>query len=208
MTTSKIKWIKTNHRGLRYYEHPTRRHGKKSDRYYSVRFKVDGKDYSYGIGWLSDGVPDDIREKQNNIGFEEYCLTLLREYRHNTKSHSGPKSPKEKKQIAQAKRQTEADEAARLEREQVTLDQFFDGQYTAHSSVNKKASSVKREEILYRKWIRPMLGDMAMRDVSPFHIEKLKSRMKAQEQSDRSIEYALACRGPWYIPTLGPLGPR
>lgn len=192
MTTSKIKWIKTNHRGLRYYEHPTRRHGKKPDRYYSVRFKVDGKDHSYGIGWLSDGVPNDIREKQNNIGFEEYCLTLLREYRHNTKSHSGPRSPKEKKQTVQARRQAEADEAARLEREQVTLNQFFDGQYTTHSSVNKKASSVKREEILYRKWIKPMLGDLAMKDISPFHVEKLKSRMKAQEQSDRSIEYALA----------------
>jgi len=192
VATSKITWIKTNHRGLRYYEHPTRRHGKKPDRYYSVRFKVDGKDHSYGIGWLSDGVPNDIREKENNIGFEEYCLTLLREYRNNTKSHSGPTSPKEKKQIVQAKIQAQAEEAARLERERVTLNQFFDGQYTVHSSVNKKATSVKRERILYKNWIKPMIGDMPMKDISPFHIEKLKSHMKAQKQSERSTEYALA----------------
>ena len=53
MPTSKIVWIKTNHRGLRYYEHPTRLHGKRKDRYYSIRFKVDGKEHGYGIGWVS-----------------------------------------------------------------------------------------------------------------------------------------------------------
>jgi len=55
MTTR--KWKKTNHAGLRYFEHETRKHGKKKDRYYAIRFRLDGQLYEYGIGWLSDGYP-------------------------------------------------------------------------------------------------------------------------------------------------------
>jgi len=58
-----IQWIKTAHKGLRYYEHDTRRHGKKKDRYYAIRFKVDNKLYEYGIGWWSEGNPEEARRK-------------------------------------------------------------------------------------------------------------------------------------------------
>jgi len=190
--TSKIKWIKTNHKGLRYYEHPTRRHGKKKDRYYSIRFKVGDKDHSYGVGWVSDGVPEQVRREENNIGFEEYCLKLLREYRHNAKSHTGPKSPKEKRKDAEERSKAKAEEAERLEKEAVTYDTFFTDTYLALAKSSKKAKSVTREEGLHAVWIKPAIGDMAMKDVSPFHIEKLKSRMLSAKQSARSIEYALA----------------
>jgi len=73
-----IKWIKTAHKGLRYYEHPTRKHGKRKDRYYTIRFKVDKKEYSYGIGWVSDGVPEEVLRSNPGVGFEEYCLMQLR----------------------------------------------------------------------------------------------------------------------------------
>jgi hypothetical protein len=65
-----MKWIKTAHPGLRYYEHRERKHGKKRDRYYSIRFKVDCHEHNYGIGWWSDGVPDEIKKEHLNIGFE------------------------------------------------------------------------------------------------------------------------------------------
>jgi hypothetical protein len=84
-----IKWVKTAHRGLRYYEHPNRKHGKKRDRYYAIRFKVDGKEHSYGIGWLSDGVPNEIGKENHDIGFEEYCLMLLRQYKGKPKDCEG-----------------------------------------------------------------------------------------------------------------------
>ena len=49
---------KTNHKGLRYFEHETRKHGKKLDRYYTIRFRLDGNLHTFGVGWLSDGIPD------------------------------------------------------------------------------------------------------------------------------------------------------
>lgn len=103
MSPKWIKWIKTAHKGLRYYEHETRRHGKRRDRYYSTRFKVDGKDYTYGIGWCSDGIPEDVEGADQNMTFEEYCLSRLKTFKTNVKAGQGPKSPKEQRKVAAEK---------------------------------------------------------------------------------------------------------
>ena len=108
-----IKWISTAHKGLRYYEHQERKHGKQRDRYYSIRFRVDGVLYSYGVGWLSDGIPDAIRQIEPEIGFQDYCLKLLRQYKGNVKTGSGPKSPKESRTIENEKKAAETVEAAK-----------------------------------------------------------------------------------------------
>jgi len=70
------KWIPTAHKGLRYYEHPTRRHGKKKDRYYAVRFRCDKELYEYGVGWWSDDIPEEARRNDPDMGFEEYVALL------------------------------------------------------------------------------------------------------------------------------------
>jgi len=187
-----IKWIKTPHKGLRYYEHPTRRHGKKKDRYYSVRFKIDGRDYTYGIGWWSDGIPEEARKNDPNIGFEEYALTQLKLYNANVKAGSGPKSPKEKRKFAEERVAYEQAEQVREEKEAVTFDAFFNDTYLPQAKADKKPRSVKREEGLYGKWIKDIIGHFPMKDIAPFHLEKLKKVMAEGGQSPRSIEYALA----------------
>ncbi len=112
-----VKWIKTGHKGLRYYEHPTRRHGKKKDRYYSIRFKVDNKDYDYGVGWWSDRIPEEIQKNDPGMGFEEYALSQMKLFKANVKAGSGPKSPKEKRKIAEGKEVQEQADQERLEKE-------------------------------------------------------------------------------------------
>ena len=48
------KWIKTNFPGVRYREHPTRKHGKRRDQYFTIRYKLAGKDREEGLGWASE----------------------------------------------------------------------------------------------------------------------------------------------------------
>ena len=203
----KMKWIKTAHKGLRYYEHPTTRHGKKKDRYYAIRFKVAGKEYSYGAGWLSDGIPEAIRKAEPELGFEEYCLKLLREYKGNVKTGTGPKSPKQRRAIEEAREAAERQEAERLEKEAVTFGAFFTDSYLPQSKADKKQKTATREEGLYDGWIASLpviieredgekravtLKDLPLKDVTPFHLEKLKKSMADGGQSPRSIQYALA----------------
>ena len=51
----KQKKIKTKTPGVRYYEHETRKHGIKFDRYYTIRYKLNGKDKEEALGWASEG---------------------------------------------------------------------------------------------------------------------------------------------------------
>ncbi len=186
------QWQKTAHAGLRYREHESRKHGKKKDRYYAVRFRLDGGLKEYGVGWLSDGIPEAYLKEEPNLGFEEYCLKRMREFKNNVKIGEGPQSPKEQREIAKKKRDQE--EAARLqaEKEAITLQSFFDGTYLEMARADKKESSVKRERGLFNVWIRPAIGGTAIKDISPFQLEQLKRDMTSGKQSPRSIEYALS----------------
>ena len=183
---------KTAHAGLRYFEHDTRKHGKRFDRYYSIRFRLDGKLHTFGIGWLSDGIPEAISTAEPGLGFEDYCLKVLREYKTNVKTATGAQSPKEKREQAAKEREQTEQERLQAEKEAITLQGFFDGTYIEQAKADKKESSVKREQGLFNVWIKPAIGSMAMKDVSPFHLEKLKRDMAAKGQSPRSIEYCLS----------------
>lgn len=187
-----IKWIKTAHKGLRYYEHQDRKHGKQRDRYYSIRFRVDKVLYTYGVGWMSEGIPEAIRKEEPEIGFQDYCLKLLRQYKGNVKAGSGPKSPKEKRSIEGARQAAEKAEAERREKESVTFKTFFDDTYLPQTKADKKERTVTREEGLFNVWISPCLGHLPMKDIAPFHLEKLKRDMATGKQSPRSVEYALS----------------
>ena len=187
-----IKWIKTAHTGLRYYEHQKRKFGIQKDRYYAIRFRVDKKLYSYGVGWLSEGIPETILKEEPELGFQDYCLKLLRAYKGNIKTGEGPKSPKEKRKIATEKEAAEKAEQERLEKEAVTFKTFFDDTYLPQAKADKKEKSVTREEGLFSVWISPAIGHLPLKDIAPFHLEKLKKSMADKGQSPRSIEYALA----------------
>jgi integrase len=188
-----IKWVKTAHKGLRYYIHQTRRHGKKKDRYYSIRFKVDKKDYSYGIGWWSEGIPEEARRIDPNMGFEEYCLSQLRLYKANVKAGSGAKTPKEKRKFAKEVETQKKLEETQRAKEAISFEKFFTDIYLPQAKADKKERSVTREEGLFKTWIAPILGSLPLKDIFPFpHLEKLKRDMIAGGLSQRSIIYALA----------------
>jgi integrase len=189
MTTR--KWKKTNHAGLRYFEHETRKHGKKKDRYYAIRFRLDGQLYEYGIGWLSDGIPEAIRNEEPNLGFEDYCLKLLRQYKANVKTGTGPMSPKEKRDIEKAKREEAEQERKQAEKENVTFGQFMTGTYLPQSKQDKKPKSYEVEAMLYERYIADALGPLAFPAISAFHLEKIKKTMADGKLSARTIEYAL-----------------
>lgn len=79
--------VKTQYPGVRYYEHPTRkqRNGQ-PDRYYSIRYKKDGRTIEEGMGWATEQWN---AEKAHNI------LNKLKE---NRKIGSGPQSLSEMRQ--------------------------------------------------------------------------------------------------------------
>jgi len=170
-----IKWIKTNHTGLRYYEHATRKHGKQKDR----------------VGWMSDGIPDAILKEEPELGFQDYCLKLLRQYKGNVKTGSGPRSPKEKRAIEGEKREQAEQERIETEKENVTFGTFVTKTYLPQSERDKKAKTHEIEEILYRLHLAGTIGDLPFGKISAFHLERIKKEMSDKKLSDRTIQYVL-----------------
>lgn len=175
-----VAWKGTKFQGVRFYEHVTRKHGVKFDRYFALRFQHEGRRTEEGLGWASEGWT------------EERAALKLAELKTAARTGEGPARLAEKREIESARKAAATEEAERLEREAVTFEAFFRDTYLPLAEADKKERSITREKGLFKVWISPVLGKFPMKDIAPFHLEKLKRDMTTGGQSPRSVEYALS----------------
>ena len=173
-----MKWIKTTFKGVRYREHSTRKHGVRPDRYFSIRYKLNGKDKEEGLGWGSDGWT------------AEKAALELTKLRNNQQSGEGAFTMAEKKEAELARKEREAQEKALAEKAAVPFSGVWI-EYIAQCKLDGK-KSCDREESLYNHWIAPVIGTKPLAEIAPIHLEKIKSNMAKGELSPRSIHYCLA----------------
>jgi integrase len=167
---------------------PTRKHGVGRDKYFAIRYQRNGKRIEEGLGWTSELDPKD--KKHWTAEKAAIVLAGLKEAAKGLEK--GPTRLREKRQIEDNRKEAEKTERERLEKEAVTFDAFFDDTYLPQAKTDKKPRSVAREEGLYGKWIKSVIGHFPVKEIAPFHLEKLKKVMADGKQSPRSIEYALA----------------
>ncbi len=179
-----MAWIKSKFPGIRYREHDTRKHGLNLDRYFSVRYKLDGKDKEEGIGWASEGwtlgkVNETLADIKRRIREGKDARTLA-----------------EQRQKAEAKRQKEI-EAQKAVEAAAAAEALANKPFSDHWNDYFKADSSKKpatwltEEGLYKKWIKPVVGKMSLSQITDLNIEAIKRKMKKAGKSDRTVEYAL-----------------
>jgi integrase len=166
------KWKKTTYPGIRYREHDTRKHGVKKDQYYILSYRLDGKRKDEAVGWASKGW---TAKKAN---------ALLSEVMENQRKGSGPQTLKEMRD----------DEKNRRVEKRLTEITFSDvwSKYKAQVTIDRGEGPITAESGIYKNWIEPDLAAISMKDVSPFHLEKIKSKMTKKGRAPRSIEYTLA----------------
>jgi integrase len=167
-----FKWFTTKHKGLRYREHDSRKHGIRKDRFYQYRMMTNGKRVQESFGWLSEGWT------------EEKCLVEVAKLKQSKVTGEGPATLKEKRQAAEAKRKTK-------EREQVTFNDVW-SKYLPQAKADRGEKSLIREESMYRLWIEPVIGDKPLKIIAPIHLEKVKSIMAREGKAPRTIQYTLA----------------
>ena len=49
-----MKKIRTRFPGVRVVEHPTRKHGVQWDKYFYIRYQIEGRRREEGLGWLTE----------------------------------------------------------------------------------------------------------------------------------------------------------
>lgn len=173
------KWIPSGVPGIRYYEHETRQHGVKKDRYYAIRFKCKNFSNDEGLGWSTDGWT------------LSKATELITEFKRNARTGEGPRSLKEKQ--AQAKMQAEA-ENLRFElqrKENIKFDTFFYDSYIEQQKRDTKERSWKSNESLYRLWCKKIIGNKRIKDITPHDIECIKNVLIDNKKSPRTIKYAI-----------------
>lgn len=172
------KWIPTKQKGVRYYEHPTRKHLNKPDRYYSLRFRVDGVCREQGVGWASDGWN------------EGKCADLRKELAANVRTATGPSSLKAKRVARKNVEDAKMKEAE--SKKNLTFRNFYLTSYFPYVSNERTDATNKREESLVDVWINPVIGNKSILDVSVADLDTLKRRMYDSGRAARTVEYALA----------------
>ena len=165
------KWIKTQFPGVRYREHPERKHGRQPDRYYVMTYKLDGKTKDEAIGWASEGIKP------------SGCFDIYKELKENRRKGEGPRTLAEKRALDLERREAER---KRL----ITLGDYWNSTYLPFARQRKGESSWKREVSLYTNWIAPTFSKMPLREIDLQLWDVLVRVLDDGGLSQRSKEYA------------------
>jgi integrase len=162
-----FKWIKTKHTGLRYREHPTRKHGKVKDRFYQYRHTVDGERKEEGLGWWSKGWS------------ELECLDeIVKIQKAKVTGEDGPVS-------IRAKRKKASEARKKAKKDALTVSDAWEKTAPGRPSYDI-------EDGYFRLWIKPVLGKKALNQVSVINLERIRSNMEKDGKAPRTIQYVQA----------------
>ena len=175
-----VKWIKTTFKGVRYHEHETRKNGIRKDQYFTIRYKLDGRDKEEGLGWGTEGWT------------AAKAYARLTELKENRKIGQGPQTLKEKRKIESDKRKAEQVAQKQAEKENVTLNKYFYDSYLPDAKINKKAQSWGHEETHFRLWIDPIVGVKPIKDLTEFDVRRIVKRLLDKGKTPRTAQYVMA----------------
>ncbi len=172
----RYKWIKLAP-GIRCREHPTRKYGVRPDRYYVLRYSINGIQKQEALGWASQGWNlDKAREE-------------LARLKRAIRTGEGPTTLAEARELAEVQREQE--KAAQQEKaaRRILFEDFWRDSYLPHAKRTKKETSWGKEVQHFTKWLSPILGKIPLVDISMKHWELLMRTLDKANLSQRSKEY-------------------
>jgi len=175
-------YLKTKYPGVRVKKAQTRKHKGKPDLYFTIYYTREGKTVFEGVGFASEGTN------------AEYASNVRSEIVKNIRLGTGCQSLKEKRAL-ESKRK--ADELARKEtkkRENMPFNKLAI-KYIEWAKGEKK--SYKDDASRYQNHIKPVFGNIPIKDISMIHLERLKRNLQSKKGrygkklSDATIKHCL-----------------
>jgi site-specific recombinase XerD len=174
------QWKKTTFKGVRYREHATRKQGIRKDQYFTIRYKLDGKDKEESLGWATEGWT------------ASKAFDRLRELKQNLKTGEGPRTLQEKREHEETRRKVDQDAQEQAEKDNITLNKYYYDTYYPDAKVNKKASSYLHEETHFRLWIDRIAGKKPIKDLSEFDARRIVKKILDNGKTPRTAQYVMA----------------
>jgi len=170
--------LKTQYPGVRYREHLTRKlRSGQIDRYFFIRYRVDGKDIEEGLGWVSEGWN---AEKAHGV---------LSRIKLNNKTGEGPSRLAEARANASKQRQAEEDAAKAEEASTMTLADFFAAYYLPRAKREKRSWAT--DELRFRKLIGPQLGHKPLKSLAKDDIQKFVDSVVSSSAAPSTVKQYL-----------------
>lgn len=150
--------------GVRYREHETRKNGRQKDRYFTIRYTLNGKRKEEGIGWASQGWT------------EQKAGELLYMLKQNIRLGKHPQTLEEmrtaEEQKKEEEKQQEEQEAASSLEETITLNELFNMYHEAHKQQLGHSTWLQEKQI-YLKWVSSQLGNKKIIEIKASDIQNL-----------------------------------
>ncbi len=147
------KWI-TVAPGIRYRKHPRRKHGAKLDRYFTLRFSVDGKQVEEALGWSSEGwTPARAQEK-------------LGELRKAKRTGQGPATLRAEAEANRRAERERAEHEAALARQQRTVLDLWVRYSKEVVAMENKPRTAGEKTRMWRRRIEPSIGQLKIAEVT------------------------------------------
>jgi integrase len=166
-------WTTTEFEGVRYREHPTRKHGAVRDRYFSIRYRVDGKRIEEVLGWASKGMT----AKQAALQLAE----LQEAYR---KGNGDPVTLREKREIARLERETAGKQG-------VTFGDYFLNTFVPQANIEKPRET-KQKESHYELWLKDVIGPLPFSQIGVMELEKIRTNLLTAGKAPRTVQYVFS----------------
>jgi integrase len=147
------KWT-TAAPGIRCRTHPTRKHGARLDRYYTLRVSVARKQVEEALGWASEGWT--VKLAQEKLG-------ELRKARRTGQGHATLREAAETNR--RAKRET-AEAEADLARRQRTVADLWNRYSKEVVAIENKPSTIAEKTRMWARRIEPAIGHLKIKDVT------------------------------------------
>lgn len=185
------KWIQTKYEGIRYREHPSRMFGVRKDRYYVVRYRVEGTRKEEALGWESQN--DTQSKGGSRISMLEVARSTLAKLKEAHRTGEGPGTlDDQRKQAALAKQESEK-QREKEKAKNVTLAEYWPI-YLASAKLLKdesikKAKSWQVEEGIFENWLEPVLGAIPIREIGLEHWDRLMGVTVDAKLSPRTRQY-------------------
>lgn len=178
--------------GIRYREHPTRKHGAVADRYYTASYWWQGKTVSESIGWASEGWTP------------SKCFGLLAEIKHNQATGTGPCTFSELRAQADKKRVAEQAEVIRqdavlgdawAEYLEYRRDKWSDRHYTDHVDIARTGGEPVKKRGRKGAKIKPgplaVLMPLKLSELTPERIEAWAKSEAAKRGARARLAFSL-----------------
>jgi integrase len=146
------KWITAGH-GIRYRQHATRKHGARFDRYFTLRFSVDGKQVEEALGWASEGWT--VARAQEELG----------KLRKAKRTGQGPLTLRDEAEANRRTRREKAELEAALARRQRTVADLWDRYSKEVVAIENRRSTIAEKTRMWTRRIEPAIGGLKINDV-------------------------------------------